>query len=208
MDEAQEWFDNYKGFDEDESLNESTVIADADKISSIVNYIYADAELPSDITEDEVEKFNSNQLADYVFYREWEGDDSILPEVVEKLEAIYKEMIGDDYDEDEESLNEDFSPTMPTWLTRWLKNNQQYLKRLSNRSNLDLNGLTFVKVPKNEIPTNGFHPLMKDATKQLVYLLRDETGKVIVYLPGYNDNDAFHANSLDKDMYSAVGNLS
>ena len=208
MDEAQEWFDNYKGFDEDESLNESTVITDADKISSIVNYIYADAELPSDITEDEVEEFNANQLADYIFYREWEGDDSILPEAVEKLETAYNEMMGDDdYDEDEESLNEDFSPSMPTWLTRWLKNNQQYLKRLSNRSNLDLNRLTFVKVPKDEIPTNGFHPLMKDTTKQLVYLLRDEMGKVIIYLPGYNDKEAFHANSLDKDTYSAVGNL-
>ena len=48
---------------------------------------------------------------------------------------------------------------------------------------------------------------MKDANKQLVYLLRDETGKVVVYLPGYNDKEAFHANSLDKDSYSAVGNL-
>ena len=208
MKEAQEWFDNYKGFDEDESLNESTVITDADKISSIVNYIYADVELPSDVTEEEVEGFNSNQLADYVFYREWEEDDSVLPEAVEKLEAVYKEMMGnDDYDEDEESLNEDFSPSMPTWLARWLKNHWEYLKKLSNRSNLDLNRLTFVKIPKDEIPTNGFHPLMKDVTKQLIYLLRDEADKVVVYLPGYNDKDAFHANPLDKDSYSAVGNL-
>lgn len=209
MDEAQEWFDSYKGFDEDEeSLEESIVIDDEKKISAIVNYIYAGTELPSDITEEEVEGFNSNQLADYIFYREWEEDDSVLPEAVEKLEAAYKEMMGDDdYNEDEESLNEDFSPSIPTWLTRWLKNHGEYLKRLSNRSNLDLNGLTFIKIPKDEIPTNGFHPLMKDATKQLIYLLRDETGKVVVYLPGYNDKEAFHANSLDKDSYSAVGNL-
>ena len=136
MDEAQEWFDNYHGFEEDEeSLEESIVIDDEKKISAIVNYIYAGTELPSDVTEEEVEIFNANQLADYVFYREWEKDDSILPEAVEKLEAVYKEMIGDDYDEDEESLNEDFSPSIPTWLTRWLKNHGEYLKIISNISN-------------------------------------------------------------------------
>ena len=208
--EAQEWFDNYKGFDDDnaedeEFLNESAVIYDEHKISTIINHIYADAELPSDITEEEVEEFNSNQLADYVFYREWEKDGSILPEAIEKLEIAYKEMIGD---EDEDILEEDFSSSLPKWLTTYLENNPKIKKQLATSKHLDLANMEYVKVPRSEIPLNGFHPLIKDDYKQLVYLLRDNSNRNIVYFPGLNQGLTLRIDEDDQYKETKIENIS
>ena len=165
-------------------MNESTIIEDEDDIANIVNYLFGGKPLPKHISEEDVEEFNLSQAADYVYYRQWENDNRITSKAVEELEARYNEMMG----EDEEILEEDFSPSLPKWLVNYLNSNKKVKQQLSNSAHLDLANMQYVKVPKDKMPTNGFHPLFKDETKQFVYLLRDNE-KNIVYLPGLNDND-------------------
>lgn len=43
--------------------------------------------------------------------------------------------------------------------------------------------MAYVRIPRDEMPSSGFHPLLKDANKQLVYLLRDNK-RNLVYMPG------------------------
>ena len=94
---------------------------------------------------------------------------------------------GFDEDSEDDILTEDWSASLPKWLTRELKNNNLVRNNLLRR-NYDLANLKFVKIPKDEIPASGFHPILKDDTKQLVYLLRDEKQNH-VYLPGVSDED-------------------
>lgn len=92
----------------------------------------------------------------------------------------------DDLEEDLNKLTEDFSSSLPQWLVRVLKQRSVYVKLL-NRG-WDLAHLKFVVIPESEVPASGFHPIFKDDTKQLVYLLRDEKHN-IVYMPGLVGED-------------------
>ena len=86
------------------------------------------------------------------------------------------------------TLIEAFDPSIPSWLRRALESSAIKSKFLSR--NFDLENMIFVRIPKEEFPTNGFSPILKDETKQLVYLLRDRRMNH-VYLPGMNDDNVY-----------------
>ena len=65
--------------------------------------------------------------------------------------------------ESSECLKEDYSTDIPRWLLREIEKKEIKTKLL--RRDYDLANLKFVRVPKNEIPTNGFNPIFKDTTK-------------------------------------------
>ena len=99
-------------------------------------------------------------------------------------------------------LVESFDPSIPSWLIRALESSKIKNKLLAN--SYDLEHLKFVRIPESEVPTNGFHPLLKDPNKQLVYLLRDRSNNH-VYLPGINDDVVdLH---IDEDDYTKTTNV-
>ena len=114
----------------------------------------------------------------------------------------------DDNAEDEDILEEDFSSSLPKWLTTYLENNPKIKKQLATSKHLDLANMEYVKVPRSEIPLNGFHPLIKDGYKQLVYLLRDNSNKNIVYFPGLNQDLTLRIDEDDQYKETRVENIS
>lgn len=165
-------------------------------------------ESPNKWTEVETKQVRDSDgfMTDYTWYTDGDehicifGDkDLYLPgEVTPDIDGFYGEAgakaMSDWFnnyngfeEDDEDMLTEAMSETIPSWLARKIKTDKSLKVKLNNRG-YDLANLKFVTVPRNEIPTNGFHPLLKDPDKQLVYLLNDNRSNY-VYLPTINDDD-------------------
>ena len=193
---AEEWFDNYNGFAED--LDESLDIDDEDEIYN--GYVVR----KSDTSDNYFVYDNNGHVED----DEHKGQGYSTKEAaIERANSLEKGIAKANSDL-EESLYEDFSPSLPKWLVSYLDHNEKVKTRLSNKG-LDLANMQFVKIPRAEMPTNGFHPLMKDEAKQLVYLLRDEANRNIVYIPGINDSSiSIAATPSDKYKYTDINKVS
>lgn len=106
----------------------------------------------------------------------------------ERAEEWFNNYRGFEDDDDESYLNEAFSPSLPYWLVDYIQENKEVSLKLAKTKHLDLANMEYTKLSKDDIPIQDSHPLLKDETKQLVYLLRDNR-KNIVYLPGISPLD-------------------
>ena len=79
-------------------------------------------------------------------------------------------------------LEEDFSSSLPDWITK----NRSIINLLSKR-NIDLNKVKFIETNP---PTSGWDPTIKNTNLLKVYRLKSDSKypSYEVYIPGYNDD--------------------
>lgn len=229
MDEAQEWFDNYKGFEEYsedyDSLNEKQL---CESRFSHFYMLYLVSEEDEEYSLDEFEDISNIYNSSYNFENEAvKNADSLyeqiknkeFPEIGTNIVDVRvvecsvdnskndtdTEVIYNASDKFNNVILEDYSPSLPIWFVNYLNSgnlgSKDVKRKLVNKLNYDLAHMKFIKIPKDEMPTNGFHPILKDDTKQLIYLLRDNRHNV-VYMPGVNDDVYLYID--EQDYYKSV----